>query len=110
MPMHEFSLRPEDVRATLENHVPVIQHVAPVRKSESSVHVLLDDEDCAPLLGNMTADADQILHDQWREPLEGFVEQDEPRFAHEGARDRQHLLLATGKIASTIVTPLCQTR
>ena len=50
------------------------------------------------------------MHDQWRESLERLVEQDEPRFAHEGARDRQHLLLAAGKIAPAIVTPLGETR
>jgi hypothetical protein len=50
------------------------------------MHILLDDQDCAPLLGDMAADTDQILHDQWRESLERLVEQDEPRFAHEGAR------------------------
>jgi len=34
----------------------------------------------------------------WRKPLEGFIEQQDAHVARQGARDRNHLLLAAGEI------------
>src|SRR5947209_20593919 len=74
------------------------------------MHVLLDDDDRASLLGYLAADANDILNDQRRQPLEGLVQQNEPRLAHERTRDRQHLLLAAGKVSPAVVASFREAR
>src|SRR3954454_18656939 len=74
------------------------------------MHVLLDDDDRASLLGYLAADADDILDNQRRQPLEWLVQKNEPRLAHERTRNRQHLLLPAGKIAPAVIAPFGQAR
>ena len=52
----------------------------------------------------------KIAHDDRREPLERLVKQQNLRLAHQRAGDRQHLLLAAGKIGAAAGAPLLEPR
>ena len=45
-----------------------------------------------------------------RQPERRLVEHQQPRRHHQGASDRQHLLLAAGQRAGLLSPPLCQNR
>ena len=94
MAMHEIFLAPQGIGRSLEYHVAVVQDVATVRQSQGRMHVLLDDDDRASLLGDLATNAYDILHNQRRQSFERLVQENEPRLADERARDSQHLLLA----------------
>ena len=53
---------------------------------------------------------EDLLRDQRREAERGLVEQQQPRPAHQRARDRQHLLLAAGQRAAALAQALLQAR
>jgi hypothetical protein len=54
--------------------------------------------------------AHQFLHDERRETLHRFIEQKQLRIDHQGAADREHLLLAPGKLVAVIAPALGQAR
>ena len=54
--------------------------------------------------------AADTARDQGREAERGFVQQQQARAAHQGAADRQHLLLAAGKGAAALEQALLQPR
>ena len=58
-----------------------------------------------PAATRVAADLEQILHDDDGEPLERLVEQNQARAADQGARDRQHLLLAAGQRPAVAAAP-----
>jgi hypothetical protein len=71
--------------------------------------VLLDQEDRHLLLARDPADGlEDLPHNQRRQPKRGLVEQQQPRPAHQGAADRQHLLLAARQGAAALLAPLGQ--
>ena len=85
--------------------------VAAVGELERVEGVLLDQEDGQLLVGVELPDGGENLpRDQRREPERRLVEQQQPRPAHQRARDRQHLLLAAGQRAAALVQALLQPR
>ena len=62
--------------------------------------ILLDDEHRQPVpLVQLADDAEDLAHDQRREPERRLVEHEQPRPRHQRAREREHLLLAAGERA-----------
>ena len=53
---------------------------------------------------------EDLPHDQRRKAERGLVEQQQARARHQGARDREHLLLAARQRAAALVQPLLQAR
>ena len=82
----------------------------PVRDGSRETEILFDQQDREPLcleLGDGSAD---LLNDYRREPFGGFIEQQQPRAGAQYAPDRQHLLLAAGKLGALARQPLLQIR
>src|SRR5277367_5917375 len=79
-----------------------------VGQGRGEAEILLDEQDreAFPLeLGDGAAD---LLNDDRREPFRRFVEHQESRAGAQDARDRQHLLLAAGKLAAAAGETLAQ--
>src|SRR5881409_3064948 len=89
----------ELARAALVADVPLLEHVDAVGEGEREVHVLLGEQDRQPL-GLEPTDLRLQVIDHWRrQSFRRLVEQQQLRVAHQGPRDRQHLLLAAGEKA-----------
>ena len=54
--------------------------------------------------------AKQFLDDDRRQPFERLVEQHDARIERQRAADREHLLLAAGKLVAEILPPLGKPR
>jgi hypothetical protein len=63
-----------------------------------------------PCARNVGHDPPDLPRDQRRQPFSRFVEDQEIRIGHQRAADRQHLLLAAGKLSSAIVEALGEAR
>ncbi len=61
-----------------------------------------------PVVGEPDQEGRQFIDDDRRKPLGGFVQQQQPRIAHQRAGDCQHLLLATRKLIAPVVDTLFQ--
>src|SRR2546423_4018150 len=84
-------------------------HVAAVRQLEGVEGVLLHQEHGELLARVEGADGvEDLAHDQGCKTERGLVEQEQPRPAHEGAGDRQHLLLAARQRAAALREPLLE--
>src|SRR4051812_16791230 len=70
--------------------------------------VLLDEDDRRALLSNLRDGVEDGAHDERRKPERGLVEQQHLRPAHQRTGEREHLLLAAGKGARSLPTPLGQ--
>src|SRR6185437_6245608 len=90
--------------------VAVVDDVNTARKRQGRSKVLLHQHDRLPGSREIAASLHQIAHDDWRETLEGFVEQDNFGIANERARDRQHLLLTARQIGAAAAAPLPKAR
>ena len=64
--------------------------------------VLLDEQDRRALLVDLGDDREDLGDEHRREPHRRLVEQQHPRLGHQGAPDRQHLLLAAGQRAARL--------
>src|ERR1051326_161066 len=93
-----------------QRDLAVDHDVAAMRELEGVEGVLLDQED-RDLVARveLAHDVEDLLGDQWGEAERGLVEQQEARAAHQGAGDRQHLLLAARQRAAALVAPLGET-
>src|ERR1700722_9958806 len=80
--------------------VAVVDDVNAPRQRKRRGQALFDQHDRLPASRQLTACMHQILDDDWSQPLEGLVEQDDLWVAHQRAGDRQHLLLASGKVGA----------
>src|SRR6266478_5690220 len=92
------------------DHAPVFHDVVPVRDGSREVEILFDQQYREPSrleLGDGSAD---LLNDHRGEPLGGFIEQQQPRAGAQYAPDRQHLLLAAGKLGALAGEPFLQIR
>jgi len=77
-----------------------------VRDLERETRVLLDQQDRhAALLVQPRQQGKQVLRDGRREAERGLVAHQDARLGHQGARDRQHLLLAAGETAGKLLAP-----
>src|SRR5437899_12631781 len=78
---------------------------------EGDPDVLFDQDRGGSLLGHHAPDRPrQFFHDDGCESLERLVEQQERRVRHESARDREHLLLASGELVAHIRLALGEAR
>src|SRR5205807_9797297 len=73
------------------------------------VRVLLDEQHGRLLLRvDLPDDAEDLLHEERREPERRLVEEDQPRPGHERAADRQLLLLSSGEVTGDLPSALTQ--
>ncbi len=85
-----------DVGIAAGDDAPGLQQVHAVGDLHGEVGVLLDQQHGdAPPGVEVGDDLEQLLGDQRRETEAGLVAQQQLRTAHQGAGDRQHLLLPT---------------
>jgi len=71
--------------------------------------VLLDDDGRQAFFARDAADGrQQLLHDDRRQPFEGFVQQQQRRIQHQGTTDCQHLLFAPRQLRAQIALALGQ--
>src|SRR5687767_12716985 len=78
----------------LEHHRAVVDDIDAVGELQRHLGVLLDQQHADALALELADGAHHGVHDQRREPLRRLVEQQQVRAGQQGARDRQHLLLA----------------
>src|SRR5260370_24125780 len=55
-------------------------------------------------------DVENLIDQKWREAKARLIKQEQSRLGHQGARDRQHLLLAAGEIARLGAGSIGETR
>ena len=94
--LQNFRLRLDFQCRALVNDMPVVDDVDPLRQRQCRRQILLHQHDGLAGGGEIAAGSHQIADDDRREPLERLVQQDDFGVPHQRARDRQHLLLATG--------------
>ena len=75
------------------------QYVDAVGDVEHLAHVLFDQQRAQPLVGRLADRTQEPVDDQRGEAQGEFVGQQEPGGTAQGARQRQHLLLAAGQHA-----------
>ncbi len=88
----------------------VLQHVTAIGELQRLVGVLLDEEDGHSLFTQLFNGVEDLLNDNWRKTQRRFIQQQQARLAHQGAADRQHLLLTAGHGPRTLNTTLPQAR
>src|SRR5262249_4881433 len=105
-------LAPHQPLAAVRHHDPAdLEHVAVLRGLERHPGVLLDQQHRDALLGvEPTDDREDLTDQERREPERGLVEQQQLGPAHEGAADRQHLLLAARQKARELIKPRLESR
>ena len=87
------------------------EDIAALRDREREARVLLDDEHRQAVLAVQVAeDLEQLLRDDRCEAERRFVEQHQPRAAHQRARDREHLLLAAAHAPRLLTAPVGEPR
>src|SRR4051812_33023348 len=80
-----------------------LQDVGAMGDVERQVRVLFDDKHRHALVAiEMAEAAEQVLHDDRRQPQRRLVEQQETRAPHEGASDGEHLLLPSAEAAGQL--------
>src|SRR6185437_4547485 len=84
----------------VEHHLALLHDVTVARHRQCRARVLLDQEDGdAEVAVDLADDSENFLDQQRRQTHRRLVHQDHLRPGHQGAADRQHLLLAAGEIA-----------
>src|SRR6266568_4085928 len=92
----------------VKHHAAVLQHIAVVRDLEGDRGALLHQHDGdAELVADRDQAAHEVVDDDRREAERELVDQQQPRPAHERARERQHLTLAARQEAAD---PIAQAR
>ena len=86
------------------------QHIAAVGNGERHAGVLLDQENAQPLAPDALDGVEDLLDQVGGEAERGLVEQQQFWARHQGAGDRQHLLLAAGQRACGLPIALAQPR
>jgi hypothetical protein len=72
------------------------------------LHVLLDQQDRDASVAQQANDARKLPHHERRKALARLVEEQNLRIADERPRDRQHLLLAAGKLGTAVALALAE--
>src|SRR6266508_1046911 len=97
-------------RRAAERDAPLLHQEELMGDLQRHVGVLLDEEDGGPVAIELGDDVEDLGDDQRRQAERGLVHQQEARSRHEGARDREHLLLAARERARHLLTALLQSR
>ena len=88
-----------------------LQQVRVLGEFQRQTGVLLDQQDAdAGVLANPAQDAENLLHDQRRQAERRLIQQQQARAQHQGAGNRQHLLLAAGQGAGLLFEAFLQPR
>ena len=88
----------------------VFHHIGPRRCGEGERCILFHQKDCRPCRVD-TADSRENVLDRLRgEAKRGFVKHQKFRARHQGASDRDHLLLATGERSGGLMASFAQDR
>src|SRR5262245_18523075 len=77
-------------------------HELALRQRRRDAEVLLDQQDAEPLLLERPEGLDQQLDDRRSEALGGLVHDQQLRVQHQGAADREHLLLSARELRSAV--------
>src|ERR1700722_5773309 len=89
-----------------EHELAAGQHMEFVADIERPVHVLLDDDQGGPLIGEQADALVDLVDDERGQPHGELVEQDDGGARQETPRHGQHLLLTTGHAARALVKPV----
>ena len=87
-----------------------VHHIGAVRGGQRDMHRLLDHQHGDAALAQFGDDLIDLAHDQRRQAERRLVEQQQLRRRHQGAGDRQHLLLAARELAGLLAEALLQDR
>src|SRR6476661_1440222 len=95
----------------IHDHPAEFKHIAIMRGLERHLCVLLDQQDRHALLFvDAPDDRENLPHQDRRQAERRLVEQQQRRPVHQGAPDRQHLLLAAGELPGWLVQPFPEPR
>src|SRR5437667_8172 len=97
-------------RGSRERDRAGLEDVAPVRDRQRHRRVLLHEQDRRPLPVDVGDRVEDLLDEDRGEPHARLVQQEEPRVRHQGAADREHLLLAPRQGACDLRDPLLEPR
>ena len=81
-----------------------------MRNLERLADVLLDEQDRQAFGVQPLHQREHLVDPHRREPQRWLVEDQQPRFGHQRAADREHLLLSAGERAGALRGPLLQPR
>src|SRR5690606_38513264 len=84
------------------NHSALLENVSTARMLQREMHTLVSEQDGGGP-GKVVNEPADLLHDDRCKTLVGFVQQQKPGRTHQGASNRQHLLLAARKCAAILV-------
>src|SRR5581483_10105468 len=93
-----------------EADYPLAHDEVTVGQTEREVEILLDQEDRKSLTLQITQCRDDLLDDHRRQSFRRLIQQEYRWTRHQGSRDSQHLLLATGQLVAEILLPLFKPR
>jgi hypothetical protein len=79
-----------------------------VRDPQGDRQLLLDQQDRQAAPGDLLQEVGDLMHQLRRQPFGRLVDHDQRRIAHQGAADRQHLLLAARQHLAVYVRALAQ--
>src|SRR3954447_4328985 len=105
----EVEVVAQRLRRPLMNDPAALERYRGIRQRQRQVEVVVDDDD-GDFFAQAVEGLEQLLDHGRREPLERLVQQQHPHVAGQRARDRDHLLLAAGKIIRRAVEPLADSR
>src|SRR6185503_6048661 len=88
----------------------VLHYVMAVRDRGREAEILFDQQDREALLLQPRDGTSDLLHDHGCEPLGRLVQQQQARAGAQDAPDREHLLLAAGKLGALAAATLAQVR
>src|ERR1035441_1923258 len=92
----------------LPDHLPVGQDVDEVRRIGGEAVVLLDQEDRQAAAAQVGHDLADPLDDHRRQALRRLVHQEQAGVGQQGAADREHLLLASGELATPVAPAILE--
>ncbi len=102
-------LRRSSLGLAAQHDLSVREDAAAIGDRQRELDVLLDEHDAAAaLVGVLTHDGEQALHDHRRQAEAELVEEEELGMPGERPPDGQHLLLAAGEQAAAPVAQLGQ--
>lgn len=81
-----------------------------VAQVQRDAQVLFDQQDRHAFGFQLAQDLDDLVDNQGRQAFGRFVEQDDGRIEHQGARDGHHLLLAARELEAAVGAALLQAR
>src|SRR5438067_8917711 len=96
--MPEAAVGLELGRRALPGDAAALDDRVPIGEPQEPLDVLVDDEDRLPGLAQPREASPDLLAHERREPFGRFVHYQQMRIRDEGAPDREHLLLAAGKL------------